>query len=376
MRRFDPGDPPGVPAPLIGASRPPRAATLNQWLQTGTQAGTRGAALLRIRREGWAPLTDERLERRVLHLAFYLREVLGVRPGARVAIVSDLRPEWMIADLAILRIGATSVAIEPDLTPRLLLRVLADSDPRGIFASGAVLQRLSPLLRQLNGVVRVIGFERPAGVRGIMTLARAIRTGARLSTPRRARALQAAAWGVEPGRVACWHYAGYAEGHVECIELTQEEAVERIRRYWLDSKAAPGDRLYLAGAEATLNARLALYAALGEGRSTVIFGRRGGELAEIRGLRPEKIVAPPAFLEAAVRRARRRPLGGWARWGRPLMPRIRDRSVGPPVVNRQALREVLGGRVRWIAGTAPLEPWLGDALGAISLIVPRPPNRS
>lgn len=52
--------------------------------------------------------------------------VLGVKAGDRVAILSDSRPEWVMADLAILTLGGVTVPIYPtlpasqvrDLSPR------------------------------------------------------------------------------------------------------------------------------------------------------------------------------------------------------------------------------------------------------------------
>ncbi|MXY25933.1 MAG: long-chain fatty acid--CoA ligase [Acidobacteria bacterium] len=60
---------------------------------------------------------------------------LGVEAGDRVAILSDSRPEWMIADLAILTAGGVTVPIYPTLPPSQVRYILADSNASVIVAA-------------------------------------------------------------------------------------------------------------------------------------------------------------------------------------------------------------------------------------------------
>ena len=55
---------------------------------------------------------------------------LGVEPGDRVAILSDSRPEWVIADLAALTAGAVTAPIYPTLPESQVRYILADSGAR------------------------------------------------------------------------------------------------------------------------------------------------------------------------------------------------------------------------------------------------------
>src|SRR5512140_1908199 len=43
---------------------------------------------------------------------------LGVKRGDRVAVISENRPEWVIADSGMIRLGAVNVSIYPTLTPK------------------------------------------------------------------------------------------------------------------------------------------------------------------------------------------------------------------------------------------------------------------
>ena len=60
---------------------------------------------------------------------------LGVRPGDRVALLSENRPEWSIADLAILSLGAINVPIYTTQAVDQIDYILSDSGARAIFIS-------------------------------------------------------------------------------------------------------------------------------------------------------------------------------------------------------------------------------------------------
>jgi long-chain acyl-CoA synthetase len=64
-------------------------------------------------------------------------DALGVRPGDRVAIMAESRPEWVVADLAILTAAAITVPVYPTLSAPQAAFILADSGARGVVVSDA-----------------------------------------------------------------------------------------------------------------------------------------------------------------------------------------------------------------------------------------------
>src|SRR5580704_7167440 len=60
---------------------------------------------------------------------------LGVNPGDRVAILSENRYEWLIADEAILSTGAADVPLHAPLAPRQVEYQVGHSQSRGIIVS-------------------------------------------------------------------------------------------------------------------------------------------------------------------------------------------------------------------------------------------------
>lgn len=93
-------------------------------------------------------------------VAQYLSE-LGVGRGDRVAICSRTRPEWLIADLAILSLGAISVAVYQTLNLDEMAYILADSGSSVIFAENQT--QLDKTLKILENPVTLPAIEnRPA----------------------------------------------------------------------------------------------------------------------------------------------------------------------------------------------------------------------
>ena len=85
---------------------------------------------------------------------------LGVEPGDRVALVSENRPEWVIADLAIMSAGAVSVPTYTTNTIEDHRHILGNSGARAAIVSTAALaQRLIPAAAQVPGVNAIIAME-------------------------------------------------------------------------------------------------------------------------------------------------------------------------------------------------------------------------
>ena len=83
---------------------------------------------------GWVPISSTEIYRGVVGVARAL-ESWGVRKGDRVAVLSENRPEWTIADFAALALGAVTVPIYSTQTPEQTSFILNDSGARIIAVS-------------------------------------------------------------------------------------------------------------------------------------------------------------------------------------------------------------------------------------------------
>ncbi len=107
----------------------------------------------------WTPLSWSEVARQVVLLAQGLR-ALGLDRGDRVVLVSENRPEWCIADLAIMAAGLVTVPAYTTNTTPDHLHVLENCGARAVIVSGAKLAKpLLPAVINSPSVEHVIAFE-------------------------------------------------------------------------------------------------------------------------------------------------------------------------------------------------------------------------
>ena len=113
------------------------------------------------RKEGgqWHSISWAEAARQVATLAAALKAE-GIKPGDRVMIVSENRPEFCVADLAIMAAGAVSVPTYTTNTTRDHDHILNDSGASAVIVSTAKLAKpLLPAVIHSNAVRLVIGIE-------------------------------------------------------------------------------------------------------------------------------------------------------------------------------------------------------------------------
>ena len=94
-----------------------------------------GRAVFHVKKKGqYQPVSWEQARVEIEEIALGLLD-LGVQPGDRVAIFSENRPEWAIADLGILSAGAVTVPIYATLTGQEAEYILRHSGARVLFVS-------------------------------------------------------------------------------------------------------------------------------------------------------------------------------------------------------------------------------------------------
>jgi long-chain acyl-CoA synthetase len=136
--------------------------TLNELFNSALQA-YRESEFLRFKRGAeWCALSYGEVARRVRELALGLFD-LGIRKGERLAIWSENRPEWNIADLASLAVGAIDVPIYATQTPGQVEYILTDSGARAIFVSAAFIKDAVALKQKLRSLEHVIAFDDEQG---------------------------------------------------------------------------------------------------------------------------------------------------------------------------------------------------------------------
>jgi len=137
------------------------AARYDKW-QTLPQvffekAGERGDAPMfwEKRYNAWQAISWARAREEVVALARELR-ASGVERGDRVLLVSENRPEWGLADLAIMAAGAITVPAYTTNTIHDHAHLINDCDPRlAIVSTNRLAERLLSAIRE-NGQIRTV----------------------------------------------------------------------------------------------------------------------------------------------------------------------------------------------------------------------------
>jgi long-chain acyl-CoA synthetase len=133
---------------------------------------------LRAKRGGrWVDIGYREMAEQVQDLSIGLQE-LGVRPGDRVAILSENRPEWAIADYACLAARCTDVPIYPTLPSRQAQYILRDSGSVAILVSSAAqLDKVMAIRGQLPALAHVIVLDEDASGSGVLRFGDVLRRG-------------------------------------------------------------------------------------------------------------------------------------------------------------------------------------------------------
>ena len=118
------------------------------------------APFLWAKREGdWRATSWREAARQVAALAAGLRGI-GLQRGDRVALVSENRPEWLVADLAIMAAGCVTVPTYTTNTTRDHAHILENSGARAVIVSNQKLAKnLVPAVLTANDCHHIIGID-------------------------------------------------------------------------------------------------------------------------------------------------------------------------------------------------------------------------
>ncbi len=119
---------------------------------------------LKYRKQGvFVTLTYAAYYERVLMVSRGLVK-MGVKPGDRIAILSENRAGWVIADMGILSAGAVTVPIYPTNTPEQIEYMINHSGAKIVFVSGKFqYSKLLKVRQAMPGLELVVSLERFLG---------------------------------------------------------------------------------------------------------------------------------------------------------------------------------------------------------------------
>ncbi len=206
----------------------PAPGTLNQLFFDAADRFKKPNAL-QYRKDGaYRPISHAEILERVRHLARGLSS-LGIRRGDRVAILSENRPEWAIADFACLTGGMTDVPIYPTIPAEQIAYILKDSGAAAIFVSNqAQAEKIREIRSQLPSLKAVIGFDDLPGLAN-MSIGELEKRGTQGENRETIATYREDAMTVRPDDIATIIYTSGTTGEPKGVMLTHDNIYSNVQ---------------------------------------------------------------------------------------------------------------------------------------------------
>lgn len=328
----------------------------------------------------WVRYSAETFVKRVRHIALGLA-ALGIKPGDRVALLSENRPEWSMSDLAILSLGAINVPIYTTQAVDQVRYILQDSGTRGIFISNRRLYKHArAALEGLDFLEKLIFFDAEAasGLERATTLEALEKIGAEQDTAR-PTAFDSYLKAIHPEDLATIIYTSGTTGEPKGVMLTHNNFISNMLAISSGLPISATDTALSVLPLSHIFERTGFYVFCYCGVS-VYYAASFDQVGEnLREVRPTVMTAVPRLFEKVYHRIVKKGMSekGWKRkvFTRALAvgqryaelvdkgQRIpRTLKLQQTVANRLVFskwREGVGGRLRYfVSGGAPLSPAL------------------
>ena len=330
------------------------------------------------KRDGrYHPVSWAETARDVSRLALGLRS-LGIGRGERIGLVSENRPEWIIADLAIMSAGAITVPAYVTHTIEDHRHVLANSGARAVIVSKAALSaRVLAAANQVETVHTVVAIEPATGQASTVDLRSWEEMLARGSDQADDTTQLVAA--IEPDEIACLIYTSGTGGTPKGVMTTHRNILANCSgAHRVLEILGLGDDVFLsflplshsyehtAGEMFPISIGAQIYFA--EGAETLA--------ANMLEARPTIMTAVPRLYETLHQRVRlgverkggvsHRMFDKAVAIGRKRLlsqtPSLGERVLDPMLdrIVRAKMRQRFGGRLKaMVSGGAPLNPEIG-----------------
>ena len=319
-------------------------------------------------------------------------ERLGARPGERIALLSENRPEWALTDYAILGMRAVTVPLFPTLLEPDLEFILRDSESKGIVvATDLQLRKILNIWSRLPALkfVLAMGCSTVAGTKADCWEG-SVESEMGWAGPMLIDAFKAKALAAKPDDTATIFYTSGTMGQPQGVVLTHANIVSNVQSTAEVFPLLPTDVLLSFLPLSHVFERMVEYFCFWKG-ARIAYAEGLDTLPQnLREIRPTALAVVPRVLEK---------MQGKVLDGVRSMPRLKQRlfrwalAVGkqrsafllegliPPLGLRlnhgladrlvcAKVREQLGGRVHMlISGAAPLSKDIAEFFYAIGLPV-------
>ena len=219
---------PSSTLPMAHGGPRPEEGTINRLFFAAAERFARPDALRSKVNGVWQPVSDARILEQVRHTALGMAR-LGLKAQDRVSLLSENRPEWLIADYACLCSAIPDVPIYPTLPAEQIPYLLNDSGARAIFVSTAdQARKVASIRSQAPGLEWIIGFSATREDGCDLTLSELQAMGAQEDTPERAATFRETALAVTPDQLVTLIYTSGTTGNPKGVMLTQDNLYSNV----------------------------------------------------------------------------------------------------------------------------------------------------
>jgi long-chain acyl-CoA synthetase len=190
----------------------------------------------------WVQISAAEFVSRVRNIALGLADA-GIRPKDRVALISENRPEWSIADLAILSAGAVTVPLYTTQSVDQIEFILKDSGARALMISGGkVLRHARKGFTSVDQLEKIIVFdsEGAKGLAGASTLETIEARGAEIQSAN-PQAFDDLIAQTAPDDLATIIYTSGTTGEPKGVMLTHDNFISNVRSITTGLPISPAD---------------------------------------------------------------------------------------------------------------------------------------
>ena len=357
------------------------------------QAGALAQRPLFLARRGgvYQPVSWAQAAQDALALSAFLLDQ-QVNPGDRVVLISENRPEWALADLAVLSVGAWTVPLYPTLTEDGLRAILEDCQPVACVASTSeqVVKLLNAArgLTCLRAVIVMDGAQpHPAAV---TTWAAVLEQGRPRQAALRER-LEQRRNQIRPDDTATLIYTSGTTGEPKGVMLSHRNFLSNVEASLAVTPISGGDvHLSFLPLSHVFERMAGWYLLLAAG-GCVAYAQSMDTIGEdMIAVRPTIMLGVPRFFEKLYLKIQdglkqappaKRRLAAWAlKIGEAVAARrSAHRAIPPSLLLQHWLADVLvfktlqahlGGRLRFfVSGSAPLSTTIGEFFYSVGVTI-------
>ena len=191
--------------------------------------------------DGWKSISHKQLLADVHALADGLA-ALGIARGDRVGLLSENRPEWAMADYAMLAAGVLNVPLYPTLPANQMAYIMSDAGVRAVFVSNAeLLEKIREGRKTVSSLEHVIVFDEAGPAQaGETSLSSVLALGRTDSARTSSEEFRKRALAVGPDDVATIIYTSGTTGQPKGVMLTHNNIYSNVMaQNWM--RAEPGE---------------------------------------------------------------------------------------------------------------------------------------